>query len=183
MRVAGLDLAGSPKNESGLCVLEVESDVKSVSTSILYSDEDIVGRLLDVKPKLVAVDAPMVYNGENRGCDALLHDYGALPVTLKGMEMLAIRGVGIARQLRENSMEYVEVYSKATARILGLYSKDDFRMQKNMVSLNLEGDINSRLLSRDELDAILAAITGYLYIEGQTRSVGGEDGVVQIPEV
>ena len=104
-------------------------------------------------------------------------------MTLKGMEVLAVRGASIAKKLQDKKIRHIEVLSKATAKILGFYSKDDFILQKNIMELGLDGDVNTRLLSRDELDAVLAAITGYLYQEGQVKTVGGEDGLVHIPEV
>jgi len=181
--VAGLDLAGSPKNESGYCLLSVEDGVKSVQTQVLYSDEEIFSELLKSSLDLVAVDAPLVYNGVNRRCDELLHGYGALPVTLRGMEFLARRGSGLAREFSRLNLRHIEVFSTASAKILGVYSRNDFTLQKNMMALGLQGDMNGKILSRDELDAVLAAITGYLYLERQTREVGDESGVVVVPEV
>jgi predicted nuclease with RNAse H fold len=183
MRVAGIDLAGNPRNDSGLCILDAEADGKVVSTRILHTDGEIIDLLLESKPVLTAVDAPLVYEGHNRECDSCLREYGALPVTLRGMEMLAVRGAGLARKFVENNIKYIEVFSTATAKILGFYSKDDFKLQKNMLALGLDGDINTRILSRDELDAILAAITGYLHLDNQTKPVGGLDGVIHVPDV
>lgn len=181
--VAGIDLAGNPKNESGYCILSVEGDVKTVETRLLYSDDDIMSELMKANPDLTAVDAPLIYDGVNRKCDELLHDYGALPVTLRGMEVLARRGSSMAVKLRKINLRFIEVFSTGSAKILGVYSRNDFSMQKNMMNLDLHGNINEKILSRDELDSVLAAITGYLYLEKRTREVGDESGVVVVPEV
>ncbi len=183
MRVAGIDLAGSKGNESGFCILDVVSDKKTVSTEIVYSDDEIIDLLVKNSPELVAIDAPLIYNGHNRGCDDELREYGALPVTLRGMEMLAIRGSELSERLDAENIGYIEVYCNATAKILGFFTKDDFALQKNMLSLGLDGNINNKILSRDELDSILAAMTSYLHILGQTRIVGDDNGQVVIPEV
>ena len=181
--VAGVDLAGNPKNESGYCLLSVEDKVKSVETKILYSDEDIMSELMKANPDLTAVDAPLTYAGVNRKCDELLHGYGALPVTLRGMEVLAVRGSALAGKMKKLDLRFIEVFSTGSARILGVYSKDDFTMQKSMIGLDLHGNINDRILSRDELDAVTAAVTGYLHLVGKSRSVGDESGEVIVPEV
>jgi predicted nuclease with RNAse H fold len=182
MRVVGLDLAGSPRNETGYCVLDV-GDVKAVTTRVLHSDDEILYELKSDRPKLTAVDAPLKYDGGKRSCDEMLREYGALPVTLKGMTVLAERGRGLASKLHAEGLECIEVYSTATAKILGLYSKNDFTLQKNMMALDLTGELTSKILSRDELDAVLAAVTAYLHLIGQTKSVGDDAGEIIIPEI
>ena len=183
MMVVGVDLAGSSKNETGFCVLTVEGERKTVETRVLHSDEDIFSAIAEAKPDLVAVDAPLRYDGVNRKCDELLRQYGALPATLPGMEVLARRGVSVARKLEEMGFGFIEVYSTASAKILGVYSKKEFEMQKNFLSLNLDGDINNKLLIKDELDAVSAAVTGFLHLVGQTKVVGDESGFIVIPSV
>ena len=71
----------------------------------------------------------------------------------------------------------------ASAKMLGVYNKDDFAMQKGMMALDIEGDVNTRILVRDELDAIVAAVTGYLHLLGQTREVGDAGGRIVVPNV
>lgn len=183
MKVVGVDLAGSVKNDTGFCVLTVVDDRKSVETRLLHSNDELMAAVLEAKPDLVGVDAPLIYGGVNRRCDELLRKYGALPATLPGMETLARRGVLIAREFDKHKIKYIEVYSTATAKILGVYNKKEFNMQKNMMSLDLDGDTNDRLLVKDELDAISAALTAYLHLLGQTKTVGDESGCVVVPEV
>jgi len=182
MRVAGLDLAGSSGNATGYCLLDV-GDVKSVVTRTLHSDDEILRELGSARPDLTAVDAPLVYDGGRRLCDDILREYGALPVTLKGMTVLAERGRALVSKLKAAGLEFIEVYSTASAKILGVYSRNDFTFQKSMTALDLQGDVNTRILSRDELDAVMAAVTAYLHRIGQTRSVGDERGVIIIPKI
>ena len=177
-----MDLAGSPRNKTGCCVLDV-GEVKVVSLSLLLSDDDIVSFVESANPFIVAVDAPLVYTGVRRRCDELLQGYGAIPVTLRGMEALAKRGVILAGRLRGGGFNCVEVHSTSSAKILGVYDKVDFTLQKNLVELGLKGDIESRILVRDELDAILAALTGYLHGLGGTEVVGDDCGRIAVPRV
>ncbi|MBM3309510.1 MAG: DUF429 domain-containing protein [Candidatus Altiarchaeales archaeon] len=183
MKVVGIDLAGSSRNETGFCVLVVEGERKVVETKILYSNEELFSAIVGVKPDLVAVDAPLKYDGVNRKCDEALRQYGALPATLPGMETLAKRGVLVARELERLGVKFIEVYSTASAKILGVYNMEEFSMQKNLLSLSLDGDVNKRLLIKDELDAISAAVTAYLHLLGQTKVVGDEAGFIVIPSV
>lgn len=183
MKVVGVDLAGSSRNETGFCILTVSDNKKSVETRILYSNEELIAAIIGAGPGLVAIDAPLVYDGVRRRCDEMLRQYGALPVTLPGMEVLARRGVIVARELKERSIPCIEVFSTASSKILGVYSRQEFQMQKNMMSLDLDGDPTKRLLIKDELDAISAALTGYLHLIGKTTLVGDESGLIAIPQV
>ncbi|HIE34542.1 MAG TPA: DUF429 domain-containing protein [Candidatus Altiarchaeales archaeon] len=183
MSFVGIDLAGNPKNETGFCTLEIKGDKKSVSTTLLYSDSEILEKINSVEPEIIAIDAPLTFDGSNRRCDDELREYGALPVTLRGMEMLAIRGLRITDKIRKLNFRVIEVFSTATAKILGLYSKNEKEMQKRLIDSGISGDIDRRFLTKDEIDAIFAAITAYLYTSGSTDSVGDDNSKIIIPRV
>jgi predicted nuclease with RNAse H fold len=183
MRFIGIDLAGSPKNDTGLCVLEVSGEDKVLAVSLLHSDSEILEKIQKSSPDVIAIDAPLTYEGFNRQCDNLLASYGALPITLRGMEVLAKRGTSLGGQLREAGCKYIEVYSKASGKILGLYDEDESNVQRKLLSIGLCGDLERRILSRDEIDAIFAALTAYLYTTGAIEEVGDEKGKIVIPKV
>jgi len=176
MKIVGIDLAGNPKNDTGFCVMSVKEDEKNVHVSILYADDEIIEKVKEIDPDLIAIDAPLTYCGENRACDEELHKYGALPVTLRGMVVLA-------EKLRELDLEVIEVFSTATAKILGHYNKRDRLMQKKLINSGIRGDVDRRFLTKDELDAVFASITAFLHLNGSTVEVGGEDGKIIIPKV
>ncbi len=183
MKVVGIDLAGNPKNDTGFCSMEIIDNKKYVSTRILHSDSEIIDKLKKIKPELIAIDAPLIYNGVNRKCDDDLHRYGALPVTLRGMEILAKRGTKLASELKRMNFRFIEVFSTATAKILGFYDKKEGIMQKNLIKSEIEGDTGKRFLTKDELDAIFAAMTAFLYLSGSVEKVGDDSGNIIIPKV
>ncbi len=183
MKVVGIDLAGNPKNDTGFCVMQIVGSTKTVSTSILHSDEEIIQKLKKVAPDLTAIDAPLTYDGQARRCDDLLRDYGALPVTLRGMETLAKRGVHLAELMRENEIRFIETHAVSTAKILGLHEKSETYMQKNLIASGMDGSIMERMLCKDEVDAIFAAISAFLHLENKTTAVGDARGTVIIPKV
>lgn len=183
MKVVGIDLAGNPKNDTGFCSMEVKDDKKYVSTRILHSDSGIINKLKEIQPELIAIDAPLTYIGVNRKCDDDLHKYGALPVTLRGMEILAKRGTELADELKRMNFKFIEVFSTATAKILGFHNKKETVMQKNLIKSGIEGDVGRRFLTKDELDAIFAAMTACLYLNGSTEAVGDDKGNIIIPKV
>jgi predicted nuclease with RNAse H fold len=182
-KYVGIDLAGNPGNETGFCVLEIEGDKKSVSTCILHSDSDILDRIKKVSPPLIAIDAPLTYAGVNRRCDADLSSYGALPVTLRGMEVLGLRGTALAKEISDLKYKTIEVYSTASAKILGLYGRNEMEAYKNLLSAGLDGVVQKRMLTKDEMDAVYAALTAYLHATGATEKVGDPSGEIVIPKV
>jgi predicted nuclease with RNAse H fold len=183
MKFIGIDLAGNPKNETGFCILEILGDKKTVSTSILHSDLELLEKIRITAPALIALDAPLTYSGTNRRCDEELSSYGALPVTLRGMEVLAKRGTNLALQLRSENYKCIEVYAKASSKILGFHDKDEKITQRRMLESNLTGDIERRMLSKDEIDSISCALTAYLHSVGATEEIGDESGKIIIPKV
>jgi predicted nuclease with RNAse H fold len=183
VKVVGIDLAGNPKNDTGFCIMQITGDKKTVSTSILHSDAEIIEKLKKVAPDLTAIDAPLTFDGQARRCDDLLRDYGALPVTLRGMETLAKRGVKLAELMRESDIKFVETHAVSTAKILGLHAKNETVMQKNLINSGMEGSIMERMLCKDEVDAIFAAIAACLHLENKTTAVGDARGTIMIPKV
>lgn len=56
MKVVGVDLAGVEKNKTGFAILSSNLHAATVN---LHSDMEIVSKISDVKPILVAIDAPL----------------------------------------------------------------------------------------------------------------------------
>ncbi len=179
MRVVGLDLAGVEKNATGFCFLE-DSSGKTVTTSLVHNDGEILSGIDGVSPDIVAVDAPLDYAGVERVCDRSLRQYGVLPATMPGMRTLAGRGTLLAKKIRDAGFDCIEVSVRASSRILGIDGREDFTVQKRLLGLDLGGDISSRILTRDELDAVCCALTGYLYVMGDTETIEGQ---VVLPRV
>jgi len=183
MKFVGIDLAGSPKNDTGFCILETDGEARTVSTYLLGTDPEIIEKTVKAAPLLVAIDAPLTYSGNNRRCDEELRGYGALPVTLRGMEVLARRGSSLAVKLAESNIKAIEVYATASAKILGLYDKDERAMQKKLLDAKVAGATERRLLKKDELDAVFSALTAYLHYNGASQKVGDDAGKIIIPKV
>lgn len=183
MKIIGIDLAGNPRNDSGLCVLEVMNEKKIVKTFKVKSDEEILEKVKEIKPEIIAIDAPLTYSGATRKCDLMLREYGALPLTLPGMDKLARRGSKLRRKIQEAGFKAIEVFSTASAKILGLYDKNEKAMQKKLLEVGIRGDLEKRFLSKDEIDAIFAALTGFLYVMGDFKEVGNKEGKIIIPKI
>ncbi len=182
VKVVGIDLAGSDKNDTGFCILIGDGKTKKIRTELLKTDKEILIQCDLIRPDLIAIDAPLTpaRNAYMRMADEELKQYGALPQNLRGMTYLVERGIRIGNELKEK-YGVIEVYNNATAKILGFYEKQDIEMQKRLARI-VDG-LTDRIMTRDELDSISAAFAGYLCLQKKTEEVGDEEGKIVIPKV
>ena len=177
MKVVGIDLAGKEENPTGFAVLEG----RRINTRIVGSDERIRALCEDLKPKLVAVDAPLGFPSEGnlRKADSELisRGYRVLPPTLGGMSDLTARGGELSRRLEEDRLKVIEVHPITSARILfgskeiGVFLD---RLREKGWGINAGDDEHER-------DSVAAAYTGYLHEKGRTEEVGEEGDSIVIP--
>lgn len=189
--VVGIDLAGSPRRPTGLCVLR---DLQA-ETCVASSDEDIMNIVRDTQPDLVPIDAPLSLpegrrtihdrSGQHlRACDrALLHrGIRFFPVTLGPMRLLTERGLGLKRMLAAMGYRAVECFPGAAQDLWGLprQHKDRRGLLIGLKNLGLRG--LKKTATSDELDAATAALVGRWFLSGQGRMLGGKGGIL-IPAV
>ncbi len=168
MIVCGVDLAGKEKNPTGLAFLGDLFEVK-----LVYTDQEIVQEIGEKRPDLVCIDSPLSWpkSGIMRESDRKLKRYGALPPLMGGMKSLTERGIRISRELRGLGFQVIEVFPRATQKILGIQGEEDLAR----FGISVSG------LTKDEFDAILAALTGILHLEGKTEIIEGEIVVPSTP--
>jgi len=175
MSVVGIDLAGMEKNPTGFAVLEDNT----VHTCILFKDEEIVSATEKANPEIVAVDAPLSKGDSFRVCDLELKNRGfhPLPLNLKGMIPLVERGIKLATILQKKYL-VKEIFSDASAKIFGISSPFALKNLKSFFNLEIFGGE-----SDDEIDAIVAALTGRFFLLGKAEEVGDENGKIVLPKL
>ena len=161
--IAGIDLAAKPKNPSGICLFE---SMDKYELFTLYGDEEIVEAVNGKNAEIIAIDAPLMEEIRIREADRTLKKYGAMPPTMPGMRLLVKRAKKLVRLL--NGV-VIEVFPTASAKILGIYDKD----YRKMV-----GKLNVEVKNKHELDAYIAAYTGYLYKKGLCEEVGNKEKII-----
>ena len=94
------------------------------------------------KPSVIAIDAPII-KGDSlvRKADRLMKKYGAMPLTMPSMRLLAQRGTKVARKFEELGYEVIEVFPTGTAKILGFYEKN---YRKSIQHLNMQNVFNNK---------------------------------------
>lgn len=188
MSVVGLDLAGVESRPSGFCVLVG----MSAKTRLVYTDEDVLRKIEENKPKIVAIDAPLSLpsgrksieqrtNVHLRECDKELLRRGIkfFPITLGPMRKLTTRGIRLRKTLENKYFTVIEVYPGGAQDILGIPRKQQGlqRLKAGLEKAGVKG-LDNRM-SDHELDAVTCALVGKLFLEGKSVTYGtSEQGIV-----
>lgn len=189
--VVGIDLAGSPRRPTGLCLLDGTRAV----TSVVFGDDEILDLVKEARPAIVPIDAPLSLppgrrsihsrTGEHlRLCDRelLRRKIRFFPITLGPMRMLTARGLSLKRRLAKMGYRPVECYPGAAQDLWGLprQHKNLSGLLGGLRKLGLKG--LKKTATSDELDAATAALVGSWFLSGRGTMLGGEHGIL-IPTV
>ncbi|MGA2766799.1 MAG: DUF429 domain-containing protein [Candidatus Bathyarchaeia archaeon] len=191
MSIVGLDLAGVESRPTGLCVLKY----MKAETSLVYKDEEVLKRIEESKPKIVAIDAPLSLpagresieqrtNVHLRECDKELLRRGIrfFPITLGPMRKLTNRGINLRRILEDKHSRVIEVYPGGAQDVLGIPRKQQGleRLRAGLEKVGVRG-LNSRM-SDHELDAVTCALVGKLLLEGKSVTYGTSEQAIVMPK-
>lgn len=191
--IVGIDLAGSPQRNTGLCRLRGNT-VAQFGT--VHSDDEII-RFVDMaRPDLIAIDAPLNLppgrlsiedrNGEHfRPCDRALLERGIrfFPITLGPMRSLTLRGIFLKKKFSRRGYRVIEIYPGAAQDIWNIKRKQHGlntlrRGLENIGVRNLDKKMNG-----DELDAVTGAFVGKLFLQGKAEMLGNlRQGAIIVPQ-
>jgi len=190
--VIGIDLAGSEKRKTGICVLDKNLVVR---TFLVFKDEEILSIVKNVNPSIIAIDAPLSIpkgrrNIDDRGgphfreCDLMLRDLGIkfFPITLGPMRMLTKRGMLLKEKLENLGYEVIEVFPGGAQDLLGIArkSKGLKPLREGLLRLGIKGIREDA--TGDELDAVTAAYVGLLFLRKEAMLLKGCDGCIVMPK-
>jgi hypothetical protein len=174
MAVVGLDLAGVETSPTGFCVLKR----LRAKTFHVYRDEEIVHRIEEIRPQVVAVDAPLSLpagrrsieerkSNHLRDCDKelLRRKIRFFPVTLGPMRKLTSRGIKLKKDLEGKRFQMIEVYPGGAQDVLGIPRKQSGirNLREGLEKLKIKGLTDQ--MSHHELDAVTCAYVGKLFLE------------------
>ena len=189
--VIGLDLAGVESRPTGFCVLKD----RMAETCLVYSNEELVSRVEEMKPRTVAIDAPLsLPTGRKsieqrtsvhfRECDKELLKRGIkfFPITLGPMRKLTERGILLKRTLEHKHLKVIEVYPGGAQDILGIPRKQQ-GIAKLKAGLEKQGITGlSDRMTDHELDAVTCALVGKLFLERKTETYGTRKQAIIMPK-
>jgi predicted nuclease with RNAse H fold len=190
--VVGIDLAGSPKRDTGISTLKRDT---ITSCTTVHTDQEIINYVVKEDPAIVAIDAPLNLppgrrsiedrNGEHfRPCDRELLRRGIrfFPITLGPMRLLTKRGIRLKRALTAHGYAVIEVYPGAAQDIWHTGRKQDglSKLRKGLEKLGVKG--LHQKMNGDELDAVTAALVGRFFLRGKAEVLGNfKQGAIVIP--
>ncbi len=185
MLFLGFDLAASDKRPSGYCILS--SCDMSCKTGIVRGDDEILRLVLDVKPRVIAIDSPLSFAIDGkpfRACDleARRRGFMVLPLNMPSMAKLTMRGIKLKNKLQELGFEVIEVFPTGAFKALNIPPpKRGFK--EAMEGLKMLGLKLSNVKSVHELDAAIAAYTAYKYVKGEVELLGDpQEGIIAMPK-
>lgn len=185
--VVGIDLAGSPRRPTGVCILRG----LTARTCVVFADDEILDLIREARPALVPIDAPLTLpagrrtihdrNGEHyRPCDRELQRRGLrfFPITLGPMRTLTERGMRLRAEIEGMGLRAVECFPGAAQDVWGLPRKqhDLEGLRAGLRRLKVRGITDA--MTNDELDAVTGALTGRWFLLDRGEMLGGEDGIV-----
>jgi predicted nuclease with RNAse H fold len=188
-RVLGIDLRSGPRYPTGVALLDGTRRAHLIA--IARTDEDLLAHVERFAPDLVAIDAPLALP-EGRDCTdqscacasagimrevdriAAAAGYRPFPALLPSMVKMTLRGIALRERLAADGCAVVEVYPGMTQDILGIPRKGAGidALRRGLKRHGVRGIPRGRRLSHDELDAVTCALTGLIYLEGRSETMG-----------
>ncbi len=143
---------------------------------------------VDVEFGFAGIDAPLSFpkKGAFRECERLLLKMGIrlFPSGAPFFRKIALQGMRIAEELKKKGVRVYEVYPYATRVILNLAPKARKHRKDGLAeiieSLNKYVEIDEA--SHDEVDALIAALTVKMFVEGEGVVLKGHDGEIIVPK-
>ncbi len=180
-RIVGIDLTGSEKRETGWALME---GAACVTTKCIRSVDEMVKETLTAKPHIVSIDSPLsLPEGHGNGnapiyrkCELALKRMGisVFWCLLPSMKMLSLRGIELARQLRNSGCKVIESYPGAAQDILGIPRKKASleELKRGLFRAGITGDFVTADMTHDEVDAITSALVGLFYLADDYIALG-----------
>jgi len=194
--VVGIDLAGSERRDTGFCAMDLH---KKCMTTVIHTDEDILGLTIGAGPKVVSIDAPLFLpRGRKsleipgpphfRECDKELLKMGIrfFPISLGPMRMLTARGMKLREALEAHGFEVVESFPGAAQDILGFPRKQDGlrKLEMALRGFGVKLDTQKGGYTGDELDAVTSALVGLMYLNDDCSTIGDPtEGLMILPPI
>jgi predicted nuclease with RNAse H fold len=196
IKVAGVDLAGSPGRPTGICVLQG----KKARVSVVYTDEEIL-QAIGSDIQAVGIDAPLSLprgrcclrddcpcagRAHFRVCDLELRKMKIkfFPITLGPMRKLTLRGLALKGTLEKRGLFVFETYPGAAQDIWEIpRQKDPQGLKQGLKKFQIGGNWLRPGVTKDELDALTCALVAGDYLMEKTTSIGDPaEGLMILPK-
>jgi predicted nuclease with RNAse H fold len=163
-------------------------------TYLVFADAEILNRIWEVKPDVVAIDAPLSLPPGRKSIEQktrvhlrdsdrelLRRGIRFFPITLGPMRKLTGRGISLKKTLEKRRCTVIEVYPGGAQDVLGIPRKQQGldKLKEGLEKLGIHG-LNSRMTDH-ELDAVTCALVGKLFLEEKSITYGNPDNGIVMP--
>lgn len=178
MKVIGIDLAGIEERETGFCYLYGNR----VKTFIVKTDKEIIDNIKKIKPKIIAIDAPLSlpFNGKSRKAESKIRKMKIriFPPLFGPMKKLTLRGIKLKSELIKLGFDVIEVYPGAFYDIFKIPRKNNLKHLTKKFKIKVNNKINQH-----EIDALTCVIIADMYLKNKTVKIGDEEeGQIILPK-
>lgn len=195
----GIDLTGSERRASGVCVLSG----KHVDLRLIKSDEDIIRTVERAEPEIISIDSPLSLPegrccvsddcgcrqfGIMRECERILKRRGinVYPCLIQSMQRLTQRGIYLTETFEDAGYEVIESYPGAAQDILRFPRKriDLRELESDLMDMGVTPHCDRDPITHDQIDALTSALVGYFFLAKQYEAIGNvEEGYLIIPDL
>ncbi len=195
-KVVGIDLAGSERRSTGICILEG----RKANVRVVHTDDEIL-EAVGENAQVVAIDAPLSLprgrcclrddcqcagRAHFRICDLELRRMKIkfFPITLGPMRQLTVRGMALKGKLEERGFRVFETYPGAAQDIWGIpRHKDPRGLKEGLKRFKVQGNWSKPGVTNDELDALTCALVAREHMRRNTITTGDpEEGLMILPK-
>jgi len=195
-KVVGIDLAGSERRPTGICVLAG----RKADVWVAHTDREIL-EAVEEDAQVVAIDAPLSLprgrcclrddcpcagRAHFRACDLELRRMKIkfFPITLGPMRQLTLRGLAVKKKLERRGFRVFETYPGAAQDIWGIpRQKDPQGLREGLKRFKLHGNWSRPGVTKDELDALTCALVARENLRRNTITIGDpEEGLMILPK-
>ncbi|MBE0522471.1 MAG: DUF429 domain-containing protein [Candidatus Methanoperedenaceae archaeon] len=193
LRRKSTGIASLVQKDNMPCILTLPEHIISDDELIRSAISAFTGNSAEI---IIGIDAPLSKpsHGTMRECEKRLRKHGiaCYPSGSEWVSNWVDKGIAL-REWAENELgaKAIEVYPYAARRKMDIGALEKKKRKKGRkviqtglypVISGLDGITGEKLLSDDELDAILSAYTAYCEGTGFAIEIDGEDGSIYIPQ-
>ena len=197
--VVGIDLSGSEKRTSGICILQGEK----AHLSMARTDEEIISKTINAKPEIISIDSPLSLPkgrccandtcecrkyGIVRECERILKRRGinVYPCLINSMQKLTTRGIKLSGIFEKQGYVVIESYPGAAQDILRFPRKriNPKELEIDLTNIGIKPFSDKEIITHDQIDALTSALVGYFYLVGEYEAIGSiEENYLIIPKI
>jgi len=158
-----------------------------VSARHLFSDKETVSKILECTPTIIAVDASLSLPKDKESTRKVDREmqkrgYPVFPPCFRTMEKLTVRAIKLTQEKRSEGFNVIEVHPASTRKALRMPRKGMVEDSRNFCEHGLWWRHKNTEFRLHEIDADVAALTGYLHLKQNTELIGDRiEGYIVVP--